>query len=85
MFEERNGTIYIGGEQVKKDVRDVLREQARYIQTSNFWEIVQATVLNEAANLALVQSKEWQQVETAKMLHHWQYVFDNLLHALSKE
>lgn len=85
VFEQKNGTFFIGGEEVTNELRNVLREQARYIQSSNLWEIIDATVINESAELALKQSKDMENVNTAKMLYHWAHVFRNMLYVLGKD
>lgn len=85
VFEERKGQIYIGNELIKPEILDVLKEQARYLETSQLYEILRATIINESADLALKQSQNWEQVQFAKALHHWVYVFDNILLVLKKK
>lgn len=85
VFTENKGIIYIGAEEIKPELKEILQEQARYIKSSQLWEIFQSTIQNEAANLALIQSKDYDEVKTAKMLHHWKHVFENILHILTKE
>ena len=69
---------------VKQEMRDILQQDAKYFEKSNLWEILEATIVNECANLALIQSKEWSHIENAKMLHHWAHVFKNMIHTLAK-
>lgn len=85
VFKEVNGKIFIGSEEIKGDMRTTLREQARYVQTSQLWELMGNAIVNESANLALLQSTEWNHILTAKQLHHWGHVFRNMIHALAKE
>lgn len=85
VFTERAGVIYIGGEKVTPDIRGILRDEAEYIAKSRLWEIFNASILNEAYRIALIQSKDFNEVEIAKMLHHWQHFFVNTLHALLKK
>lgn len=82
VFSEVKGHIYIGGVEVHPDVRELLRDQARYIAGSQLWEIFNAAIINESAQMALIQSTDWSHIETAKMLHHWAFVFRNALHSL---
>lgn len=84
IFQEKNGNIYIGGQLIDKQMRELLRDQAEYILRSDLWEIFNATITNEAANLALVQSMNWEHVNTAKMLHHWIHVMKNIVVLLGK-
>lgn len=66
-------------------MRELLREQARYITTSQLWEVFNAAIINEAADLALVQSTSFDDVAFAKALHHWGHVFRNAMFMLMKE
>lgn len=65
-------------------MRDTLRDQARYLKTTNLLEIIDATITNEASNLALIQSANFDHVQYAKALYHWNHVLKNMIHALSK-
>lgn len=85
IFTEDKGKIFIGGEEIKVDVLDVLREQARYLSTSQLYEILKATIINESAELALKQSKNFEQVQFAKALYHILYVLDNMILKLKKK
>jgi hypothetical protein len=77
--------MYIGGVLIPKDLRDSLRQDARYIQISRFWDVLQATIIDESAKLALIQATNYEHVLSAKMLYHYQHVFKNMLLALVKE
>lgn len=79
IFTEDKGKICIGGEEIKPEVLDLLREQARYLETSQLYEIFRATIINESAELALKQSQNFEQVQFAKALYHLLYVFDNMI------
>ncbi len=85
IFQEEKGKIFIGGEEVKPEVLEVLREQARYLSTSQLYEILGATIKNESADLALKQSQNFEQVQFAKALYHIWYVLDNMVHTLKKK
>ncbi len=65
-------------------MRDILRDQAKYLKTTNLLEVLDATITNEAANLALIQSSNMKHVQYAKALHHWNHVLKNMMHALAK-
>jgi hypothetical protein len=56
IFTQENGKFFIGGVEITPQVKDLLKEQARYIQSSQLFELLNATIVNEAGNLALVQS-----------------------------
>lgn len=82
VFTEIKGKIYIGKEEIKPELLDILREQARYLSTSQLYEVLLATLKNEASNLALIQSKDWESVQAAKMLWHCAYVIENMVEGL---
>jgi hypothetical protein len=85
IFSVKNGKIYIGGEEITPELRDVLRDQARSLQTSQLWEILNASITNEAINLALIQSTNYDHVQFAKALHHFAHFIHNSVHTLAKE
>jgi len=84
VFLEYKGDFYIGGEKVSPEMKALLKEQAKYFATSQLYEILRSTIINESANMALKQSTLDEHVLSAKMLYHWQFVLDNLLVKLSK-
>lgn len=84
VFTTIGDKIYIGKELVTPQMRDALRDQARYLKTTNLLEIIDATITNEASNLALIQSANFDHVQYAKALHHWNHVLKNMIHALAK-
>lgn len=85
IFLKKGGVVFIGGQEITKGVRDLLKEQAKYLQTSQLWEIMNATIIDESAKLALVQSADWNHVLSAKMLYHWNHVFKNMIAGLAKD
>lgn len=84
VFTEVKGKIYIGQEEIKPELLEVLKEQARYLSTSQLYDILNATIVNETSNLALIQSKDFDQVRFAKALHHWNFVLRNMVSRLTK-
>ena len=84
VFLEKDGVIFIGQNKITPQIRDLLREQAKGVMTSQLWEIINATITNEAASLALLQSTDFEQVRFAKALHHWNHVMKNMIYTLSK-
>lgn len=85
VFTEDKGKVFIGGEEMKPEVLDLLREQARYLETSQLYEVFKSTIINESAELALKQSQNFEQVQFAKALYHLLYVFDNMILSLKKK
>lgn len=85
VFVKRAGTVFIGQEPVTEQLRQVLRDEAEYIQHSRLWEILNASVTNEAYSLALIQSKDFDSVQFAKALHHWAHFMRNVVHTLAKK
>ena len=84
IFSEKGNVLFIGGEPIKSEIKEVLKDQAEYLKTSQLYEILLATLKNEAGNLALIQSKDWDNVLYAKAMHHNIYVFENLIKCLTK-
>jgi hypothetical protein len=80
---DKTGKVFIGGDEVKADMLDVLRTQAYNLKSSELYEVFRATIINEAYNLALKQSANFDNVQFAKALYHWEYVLDNILLKLS--
>jgi len=74
----------IGGKEISKDVIETLREEAKYIERSLLWEILNATITNEAASLALHKSTEWSHIEYAKALNNWAQFFRRKIHELTR-
>jgi hypothetical protein len=79
------GRVFVGREEVTGQLRDILRDQAEYMLTSQLWELFNASLLHEAADMALVQSKDWDHVLAAKMLRHYQHYFQNVIHLLGQK
>jgi len=84
IFEAKNGKIFIGREEIKPELLDVLRTQAHNFKTSELYDTFHATLLNESYDLALNQSQNWDHVQFAKALKHMVFVLDNMLLKLKK-
>ena len=86
VFSEEKGKIFIGGEEINAEMLRVLKDQAFSFRTTQLYEVLRATILNEAYDIALNQSGKSGSIETdvqyAKMMKHWQYVIDNILDKL---
>ena len=76
--------IAIGGEILTEELRDVLRQEAQYFERSRLWEILNATIVNESAQIALNQSTTMEHVHTGKMLYYWAKTFRKMITELSK-
>lgn len=85
VFAERGGNVFIGGIEVTPQLRSTLRDEAEYIQSSRLWEVLNASILNEAYDIALIKSKDFDQVLSAKLLHHWAHFMRNVIHTLAKK
>lgn len=79
------GRVFVGGEEVTEQLRGALRDQAENLATSQLWEMFNASLLHEAADMALVKSTEWDHVLAAKMLRHYQHYFQNVIHLLGQK
>lgn len=84
VFLKHKGDIYLGQELIKPETLDILREQARYLKTSQLYEVLKATITNESYSSALIQSTDFEQVIFAKALYHWVFVLDNIIENLTK-
>ena len=84
IFSEKGNILLIGGEEIKPEVLEILKDQANYLKTSQLYEVLLATWKTEAANLALIQSKDWNNVLYAKAMHHNIYVLENFVKCLTK-
>lgn len=83
VFEvKKSGKIIVGGEEIKPELLDVLREQARYLETSQIYELLIATLKNEAVTLPLV-SENMEQVQFAKALWHCAFILETMVNGLT--
>lgn len=81
----KNGSLEIGGQEIHPDVRDILREQAKSLDTSQLWEILNASIANEAIDLSLIQSSNFDHVQFAKALWHYSVFMRKTVTTLAKD
>lgn len=84
VFTQVGDDVYIGTTKIDPALRSLLRDEAKYIQQSRLWEILNASVMNESYTLALNQSQNWENVQFAKGMYQWAKYMINVLHLLSK-
>lgn len=88
VFQEKNGVITIGGEEITEQMRGILRDQAENLLTTQLWEVLHASIVNEAYQLALMQSGKSGDIEKdvrfEKALHHWAHFMRNVIVKLAK-
>lgn len=84
VFSRLKGEIFIGGIRIKPDLRLVLKEQAKYLESSQIFEIIINTIKQESINMALKDSTNWDHVLSSKMLWHWGFVMENMINALKE-
>lgn len=84
IFNVQGGVVFIGGRPVTPEIRSLLRDEAKYLQQTQLWEVLSASLVNEAIDMALFQSSEWDHVLAAKQLHHYTHFVRNVIHTLSK-
>lgn len=82
--DEKSGKIYIGNQEITESLREVLKSDAEIFLASRLFQVMNASIINEAYDIALKQSKDFDQVRTAKMLHHWNHFLVNMMVALAK-
>lgn len=85
VYDSKNGVVTVGGEEIKPEVLRVLREQAIYLSTSQLYELYMNTLRNESSKLALIQSKDFEDVQFAKALWHCVYVIENMVNGLKNQ
>ncbi len=85
VFTKVGENIYIGRDKVDATLRSVLRDEAKNLQTTRLWEILNASVINEAYLWALDLSKDMELVTSAKMLKHWSFKMMEIIALLAKE
>lgn len=83
VFSEKEGKVFLGGAEIKPEILSILKDQAKYIKTSQLWDILHSTIINESARLAW-ESQNWDNVQYSKALKYWDTVFRNILNKLDK-
>lgn len=84
IFSQQGESILIGGVKLPNEIRDILREQAKYLDSSQLWEILNASIADESVNLALIQSTNFDHVQFAKALWHYSSFMKKIVLLLSK-
>lgn len=84
VFLEKNGNIYIGKELITEQMRGILRDQAKNFQTTNLYEILNATIINESFDIGVTQSSNFEHTQYAKALIYWNKVMLKIINALAK-
>lgn len=85
VFSIGEGGFLVGGKKLTPEVRDILREQAKYFQTSQLWEILNSSTLNEALNTGFFQSKDFSHTEFGKAMWHYSAFIRNIILQLAKD
>ena len=83
IYKKEKDGIYLGGEKVRPEYLDVLKTQAFNLGKSELWEILKATLVNEAHELAM-KSENWENVQFAKALKYYTVAIDKILKDLSE-
>jgi hypothetical protein len=85
VFTSIAGRIYVGGQEITGQTRQILRDEAEYIGKSIFWETFNAAIIDEAAKMALtaVMPQETAQVQKAQMLKAWAFRFNEQIKLLT--
>ncbi len=78
------GILYIGGNKPTDQQRALLKDQATNFLTTQLWEVISATLRNEAATLALKKSTTWDHVTFAKALDYVESAVEKMLITLAK-
>lgn len=84
VFTEFKGKYYIGREEINSTLRSILRDEAKAIHATQLWEILNASVINESYNLALIQATNMESLNYAKAMKHWSYFMMEVFKRLEK-
>lgn len=80
----KDGRIFIGKREATKELLSSLKTDAERFVTTRLFQILSDTITNEAYDIALKQSKNFEEVLNAKMLSHWNFVLTNMVLELAK-
>ena len=84
IFSIEKGKVHIGGVAASDEMLKNFKVEAERILSTILWETVEATVVAEAADLALRQSTSFEQVQFAKAMYHNMHTIKKMLLTLSK-
>lgn len=84
IYKQVGNDVYIGKDKINEAMRSALRDDAKMIEASRLWEILNASALNEAYDIALIRSLDFDQVRFAKALKHWIHFMRNVIYNLTK-
>ena len=84
IYRNNKGILSIGGEKITEQMRSALKNDADYILRSRLWEILLATIENEAFTMGVHNSANWEHVLSAKQLLYWRQIFKEMLETLAK-
>ena len=84
IFHETGGKIFVGGEAIPEQMLTALKGQAKFLKTSNLYDILDKTVMNEAYYLALRESKDWDNVQFAKSLAYCSKIYKKIIDKLAE-
>lgn len=85
VFTLYKDNMFIGRELITPQLRSLLRDEAKSLQSTRLWEILNASVINEAFTLALNQSQNFDNVQFAKAMYQWSKFIMNVMNILAKE
>ena len=83
-FWDTKDGIYIGNKLIDRTTRSVLKDEAIYIAKSNLWEILNATINQEAFRMGTIESTLWDHTLSAKQLLYWKSIISKLVDTLAK-
>ena len=84
IYRNNKGILSIGGEIITEQMRSALKNDADYILRSRLWEILLATIENEAFIMGVHKSTSWDHVLSAKQLLYWRQIFKEMIEILAK-
>lgn len=81
----KGGKMFLGGDEIKPEIAEILRTQAQQISTSQLYEILKATIIKESIDIVFNQAKDWESVLFAKSLKYFVDTFDIILVNMGKK
>lgn len=78
-FREHKGKYYLGENEMTLQELEILQRDAEVFLNTRLFDVLNKTIQDEAYSMSLIESKEWNHVLSAKMLHHWNYVLVQMI------
>lgn len=81
---DRNGKLYLGGEEMTEPEIKAIKEEIKYLDKTRVWHIFQETLRQKAIDKAMLNSTEWEHVLAGKMMIHSLGIFKSIVEAIKR-